>query len=71
MSVISIFLTPEAYVKLEPLLRQEIRDDTRLVAYKFPLPGWEPIETITIDDEDPEIPTHEIFVYRGASASSE
>ena len=69
--VISAFLTPEGYVKLEPLLRQDVRDDTRLVAYKFPIPGWEPIETFTIDDKDPEIPTHEVFVYRGAPASSE
>lgn len=69
--VISAFLTPEGYVKLEPLLRQKIRDDTRLVAYKFPIPGWNPIETFTIEDKDPEIPTHEVFVYRGAPASSE
>jgi predicted RNA methylase len=69
--VISAFLTPEGYVKLEPLLRQTVRGDTRVVAYKFPVPGWEPIEVITFEDSDPTIPTHQIFIYRGVSASSE
>ncbi len=69
--VISAFLTPEGYLKLEPLLRETIREDTRVVAYKFPLPGWEPIEVIAIQDSNPEIPIHEIFVYRGPPASNE
>lgn len=69
--VISAFLTPEGYLKLEPLLRETIREDTRVVAYKFPVPGWEPIEVIAIQDSNPEIPTHEIFVYRGPPASNE
>jgi predicted RNA methylase len=67
--VITAFLTPEAYVKLEPILRAEVRPDVRVVVYKFPVPGWQPDEVITLEDPDPEIPTHEIFVYRGAPAS--
>lgn len=69
--VITAFLTPEAYVKLEPVLRAEVRPDVRIVAYKFPMPGWQAKEVIAFEDRDPEIPTHEIFVYRGAPAASE
>jgi predicted RNA methylase len=69
--VITAFLTPEAYVQLEPILRAEVRPDVRVVAYKFPVPGWRADEVIALEDRDPEIPTHEIFVYRGAPASSE
>ena len=69
--VITAFLTPEAYVKLEPLLRAEVRPNVRVVAYKFPVPGWQADEVIALEDRDPTVPTHEIFVYRGAPASSE
>jgi len=69
--VITAFLTPEAYVRLEPRLRAEVRPGVRLVAYKFPVPGWQADEVIALEDRDPEIPTHEIFVYRGAPAASE
>jgi predicted RNA methylase len=69
--VITAFLTPEAYVQLEPILRSAVRPDVRIVAYKFPVPGWQADEIIAMEDPDPEIPTHEIFVYRGAPASGE
>ena len=69
--VITAFLTPEAYVQLEPILRAEAREDVRVVAYKFPVPGWQADEIIAIEDRDPAVPTHEIFVYRSAPASSE
>jgi predicted RNA methylase len=69
--VITAFLTPEAYVQLEPILRAEVQPDVRVVAYKFPVPGWKVDEVIALEDPDPEVPTHEIFVYRGPPALSE
>jgi hypothetical protein len=69
--VITAFLTPEAFVQLEPVLRAKVRADVRLVSYKFPVPGWQADEIIAFEDRDPTIPTHEIFVYRGTPASSE
>jgi hypothetical protein len=32
--------------KLEIKFAQEVKDDTRIVACRFPLPNWEPIQTI-------------------------
>jgi SAM-dependent methyltransferase len=69
--VITAFLTPEGLVQLEPVLRAEVRPDVRVVAYKFPVPGWQADEVITLEDRDPTVPTHEIFVYRGVPASGE
>lgn len=63
--VITAFLTPEAYVELEPILRQKVKEDVRVVAYKFPVPNWKPDDVITMKDPDPTIPEHEIFVYKG------
>jgi SAM-dependent methyltransferase len=62
--VMTTFLPPEAYTHLEPRLRKEMKPGSRLVAYKFAVPGWEPDETVVFEDEDPEIPAHEIFLYR-------
>ncbi|MBI1353060.1 MAG: SAM-dependent methyltransferase [Acidobacteria bacterium] len=62
--VISTFLTPEGLAKVTPRLEQTLRPGTRLVAYKFPLPGWTPERVEELVDEDPEIPLHEVFLYR-------
>jgi len=32
--------------KLEIKFAQEVNDDTRIVACRFPLPNWEPVQTI-------------------------
>lgn len=62
--VITCFLTPEGLEKVTPRLERTLTPGARLVAYKFPLPGWEPDEREEIVDPDPEIPLHEIFLYR-------
>ena len=61
--VVTCFLTPESYPQVAPRLRERLRPGTRVVAYKFPIPDWEPVETISMEDADPEIPTHQIFLY--------
>lgn len=62
--VISCYLTPEGLARVTPKLEAEMTPGSRLVAYKFPIPGWEPAETATLEDENPEIPLHEVFLYR-------
>lgn len=62
--VITAFLTPEAFDQLGPLLDRQLRPGARLVSYKFPLPGWTPADVVVLDDPDPSIPAHEIFLYR-------
>jgi precorrin-6B methylase 2 len=62
--VITCYLTPEGLAKVTPKLEAEMKPGSRLVAYKFPIPGWTPDETETMKDEDPEVPLHETFLYR-------
>ena len=62
--VITCYLTPEGLAKVTPKLEAAMRPGSRLAAYKFPLPGWEPDEVRTLVDPDPEIPLHEVFLYR-------
>jgi precorrin-6B methylase 2 len=62
--VITCYLTPEGLEKVTPKLEAEMKPGSRLVAYKFPIPGWDPVATATIEDDDPEIPLHEVFLYQ-------
>lgn len=62
--VITCFLTPEGLQKISPRLERTVQPETRLVSYKFPLPGWTPEAREEMLDPDPEIPLHEIFLYR-------
>lgn len=62
--VISCFLTPEGLEKAVPRMERTLQPGTRVVAYKFPLPGWTPDEREEMVDPDPEIPLHEMYLYR-------
>ena len=62
--VITTFLTPEGLEKVVPRLERTLTAGARLVAYKFPLPGWTPVRVEELVDEDPEVPLHEVFLYR-------
>ena len=62
--VVSCFHTPEGLKKLTPRLERTVQPETRIVVYKFPLPGWTPDVREEMTDPDPEIPLHEIFLYR-------
>ncbi len=44
--VIYMFLTPPAMPKLAAKLRNEMKPGAKAVSYCFPLPGWEPRNTL-------------------------
>ena len=62
--VITCYLTPEGLEKVAPKLEAEMKPGSRLVAYKFPIPGWTPVRAETVQDSDSSIPPHEIFLYQ-------
>ena len=62
--VITCFLTPEGLEELAPRMERTLQAGTRIVTYKFPLPGWTPDAREEMVDPDPEIPLHEMFLYR-------
>ena len=63
-AVITCYLTPEGLEKVTPKLEAEMKPGSRLVAYKFAIPGWTPDAAETMRDPDPNVPLHEIFLYR-------
>jgi SAM-dependent methyltransferase len=46
-SVVYMFLMPETYEKIRPKLEAEMKKGSRVVAYVWPIPGWEPAKIDT------------------------
>lgn len=53
--VVSLFLLQEMNERLRPRLERELKPGTRIVSYKYPITGWNPITT----DH-----TNKIYVYQ-------
>jgi precorrin-6B methylase 2 len=51
-SIITIFLVPSCLEVLSPILKKSCRPQTKIIAYKFPLPisDWEPIRVVDCID---------------------
>lgn len=62
--VVTLFITPEGLEKLAPALESQMKPGSRTVSYKFPLPNRTPDETVVFKDDSPDIPDHEIYLYR-------
>lgn len=60
-SVVTLFLMPSANRRLRPKLLEELRPGTRIACYKWEIPGWNPLKTVTVPVSGSEQP---IFVYR-------
>lgn len=41
--IVFLFLVPGAMARLAPRLRREVRPAARIIANRFPLPGWTPV----------------------------
>lgn len=47
-SVVTLFLVTAAHRQLKPKLEAELRSGTRVACYKWEIPGWNPVKTVTI-----------------------
>lgn len=63
--LITVYLLPRALEKLRPLLEEQMKPGSRVVSHDFSIPGWDPDETLTSDEEaDIDGLLHTIYVYR-------
>jgi protein-L-isoaspartate O-methyltransferase len=60
--VLTIYLLPSSNLKLRPLLEKQLKKGARVVCHDFPIGGWTPAKTETIDD-DGEGRSHELYLY--------
>ncbi len=47
-SVVTLFLVTAAHRQLKPKLEAELRSGTRVACYKWEIPGWNPVNTVTV-----------------------
>lgn len=47
-SVVTLFLLTSAHRRLKPKLEAELRPGARVVCYKWEIPGWNPVKSVTV-----------------------
>jgi hypothetical protein len=55
-------LLPESNIKVRPILEEQLKKGTRIVAHDFVIGGWMPVKTVTIPD-DGEGRSHMLYLY--------
>jgi predicted RNA methylase len=61
-NLITVYLLPESNIKVRPILEEQLKKGTRIVAHDFVIGGWTPVKTITIPD-DGEGRSHMLYLY--------
>jgi len=61
--LITLYLLPDAYAKVRPLLEKQLKRGARVVAHDFPVTGWTEEKSQHIDD-DGEGRSHSLYLYR-------
>lgn len=63
--LITVYLLARALARLRPLLEEQMKPGSLVVSHDFKIPGWEPDESIEIDEEvEIDGLPHSIHLYR-------
>lgn len=60
--LLTVYLLPDAIVKLRPILDAQLKKGARVVAHDFPIEGWKADKEVTIAD-DGEGRSHMLYLY--------
>ncbi len=60
--LLTVYLLPDAIVKLRPILDAQLKKGTRIVAHDFPFGDWKADKEVTIAD-DGEGRSHTLYLY--------
>jgi protein-L-isoaspartate O-methyltransferase len=61
--LLTVYLLPVSNDKLSPILEQQLKKGTRIVAHDFEFSAWTPVKIQDIDD-DGEGRSHRLYLYR-------
>jgi predicted RNA methylase len=61
-NLITVYLLPESNIKVRPILEEQLKKGTRIVAHDFVIGGWTPVQTVTVPD-DGEGRSHMLYLY--------
>ncbi len=63
--LITVYLLKLANAQLKPLFEQQLHEGARVVAHDFPIPDWEPEQTVRFEHEsDYGLAKHVLYLYR-------
>jgi len=48
-SVLALYLLPSIYERLKPKMLRELKPGTRIVGFKFEIPGWKPARKVAVN----------------------
>ena len=51
-TVVTLYLLSSSNLRLRPLLTKQLKPGSRIVSHAFSMGDWEPLKTITVDDQD-------------------
>ncbi len=60
-TVVTVYLMPEANLKLRPILQKKLKPGARIVAHNFDFGDWKPNKTVKVKDRDGEI--HVLYLW--------
>jgi SAM-dependent methyltransferase len=55
-TVVTLFMSHRINRELRPIMVEQLKPGTRIVAFRFPVRGWKPVQIVTLDGD-------EIFLY--------
>jgi precorrin-6B methylase 2 len=64
-TVITLYMLPSFNERLRPILEQQLKPGTRIVAHDFPIEGWTPAawEEMPLMDTRPQVTPHQHILY--------
>jgi precorrin-6B methylase 2 len=64
-SVITLYMLPSFNERLRPVLEQQLKPGTRIVAHDYPISGWKPLkwEEMPLMDTRPAVTPHKHVLY--------
>ena len=51
-TVVTLYLLSSSNLRLRPLLTKQLKPGSRIVSHAFSMGDWEPLKTITVDNDD-------------------
>jgi SAM-dependent methyltransferase len=51
-TIVTLYLSRTVNARLEPKLKHDLRPGMRVVSHQFPMPDWEPEQTLHVDGEE-------------------
>ncbi len=69
VDVVTVYLLPRALARLKPMLEASLKPGARIISHDFPVEGWDPEKTLTVDNYDDPVDNwlHTVYVYRRAA----